>query len=30
MGMLGFRIIIDVHGEVIDVEQPGAIAPEDE
>jgi hypothetical protein len=30
MGMLGFRIKIDVHGEVIDVEQPGAIAPEDE
>lgn len=30
MGMMGFRIRIDIHGEVIDVEQPGAIAPEDE
>lgn len=30
MGMMGFRIRIDVHGEVIEVEQPGAIAPEDE
>lgn len=30
MGMMGFRIIIDVHGEVIDVQQPGMIAPEDE
>lgn len=30
MGMLGFRIKIDLHGEVIDVDQPGAIAPEDE
>ncbi len=30
MGMTGFRIIIDVHGEVIDFHQPGMIAPEDE
>lgn len=30
MGMMGFRIRINVHGEVIEVEQPGAIAPEDE
>jgi hypothetical protein len=25
MGMIGFRIIINVHGEVIDIEQPGMI-----
>lgn len=30
MGMIGFRITINVHGEVVDVEQPGMIAPEDE
>lgn len=30
MGMMGFRIKINVHGEVVDVEQPGMIAPEDE
>lgn len=30
MGMLGFHIRINVHGEVIDVEQPGTISPEDE
>jgi hypothetical protein len=30
LGMMGFRIRINVHGEVLDVEQPGTIAPEDE
>jgi protocatechuate 3,4-dioxygenase beta subunit len=30
MGMMGFRIRINIHGEVLDVEQPGMIAPEDE
>ncbi len=30
IGMTGFRIRIDVHGEVIDIEQPGMINPEDE
>jgi hypothetical protein len=30
MGMLGFRIVINVHGEVIDIQQPGAIADDDE
>lgn len=30
MGMTGFRIRINVHGDVIDIEQPGLIAPEDE
>ncbi len=29
MGMTGFKIIINHHGEVIDVEQPGMIADED-
>jgi hypothetical protein len=30
MGMTGFRIRINVHGEVIEVVQPGMIDPEDE
>ena len=30
MGMSGFRIRINVHGEVIEVVQPGMISPEDE
>ncbi len=30
MGMTGFRIRINVHGEVIDIEQPGMISPEDD
>jgi hypothetical protein len=30
MGMMGFRIRINIHGEVIEVTQPGAAAPEDE
>jgi hypothetical protein len=30
LGMMGFRIRINVHGEVIEIEQPGAIAPDDE
>ncbi len=30
MGMIGFRIIINLHGEVIDLQQPGMTAPEDE
>jgi hypothetical protein len=30
MGMMGFRIRINVHGEVLEVVQPGTIAPEDE
>jgi hypothetical protein len=30
MGMMGFRIRIDLHGEVLDVDQPGTIAPDDE
>ncbi len=29
LGMLGFKIIINVHGEVISVEQPGAISDDD-
>ena len=28
LGMMGFKIIINVHGEVIKVEQPGAITDE--
>jgi hypothetical protein len=28
LGMMGFRIIINVHGEVLRVEQPGAISDE--
>lgn len=30
MGMMGFKIRINIHGEVIDVEQPGMIDPDDE
>jgi len=30
MGMAGFRVKINLHGEVIDLQQPGMIAPEDE
>ncbi len=30
MGMLGFRIIINVHGEVVGLNQPGTIADDDD
>lgn len=30
LGMAGFRVRINVHGDVLDVQQPGQIAPEDE
>ena len=30
IGMMGFRIRINIHGEVIDIHQPGMIDPEDE
>jgi hypothetical protein len=30
MGMMGFRVKINVHGEVLEVTQPGMIAPDDE
>ncbi len=30
MGLMGFRVKINVHGEVIEVNQPGTTAPEDE
>jgi hypothetical protein len=30
MGMMGFRVRINMHGEVIEVNQPGMIAPDDE
>lgn len=30
MGMMGFRVTINVHGEVLEVSQPGTAAPEDE
>ena len=30
MGMMGFRITIDIHGEVIKIDQPGMIDPEEE
>lgn len=28
MGMMGFKVVIDVHGEVVRIDQPGAIDPE--
>lgn len=30
LGMMGFRVRINVHGEVLEVEQPGAIDPDSE
>jgi hypothetical protein len=30
LGMMGFRIRINIHGEVLEVEQPGMIADDDE
>ncbi|MBI4926603.1 MAG: hypothetical protein HY835_02480 [Anaerolineae bacterium] len=30
MGMMGFRVVINFHGEVLRVDQPGAIGGEDE
>ena len=30
MGMMGFKIRINVHGEVIEVDQPGMIDPDEE
>ena len=30
MGMMGFKIIINYHGEVISINQPGAISEDDE
>jgi hypothetical protein len=30
MGMMGFRITINVHGDVIEIDQPGMISPDDE
>jgi hypothetical protein len=30
MGMMGFRVRINVHGEVIELNQPGTIDPNDE
>lgn len=30
MGMVGFKVKINVHGEVLSIEQPGAIGSEDE
>jgi hypothetical protein len=29
MGMMGFKVIINVHGEVVRVDQPGAISDEE-
>jgi hypothetical protein len=29
MGMMGFKVVIDFHGDVIRVEQPGTIAEDD-
>lgn len=30
MGMMGFRIVIDIHGDVVRIDQPGIVAPGDE
>lgn len=30
LGLMGFKVRINVHGEVLEVDQPGMIAPDDE
>jgi len=30
MGMMGFKVVINMHGEVIRIDQPGAIADDDD
>lgn len=30
MGMMGFRVVINLHGDVIDIQQPGAVDPGEE
>jgi len=30
MGMMGFKIVIDVHGDVVRIEQPGSVGGDDE
>ncbi len=30
LGLMGFRIVVDRHGEVVRLDQPGAIEPDDE
>ncbi len=30
LGMSGFKVRINLHGEVLDIQQPGSTAPEDE
>ena len=30
LGMVGFKVIIDLHGRIIRVDQPGAISPDEE
>jgi hypothetical protein len=29
LGMIGFKVVINIHGEVIEVKQPGMVADED-
>lgn len=30
LGMVGFKIIVDIHGEVVEIRQPTVASPEDE
>ena len=30
LGLMGFRAVIDVHGEVVELEMPGAVGPDEE
>lgn len=30
LGMVGFRIIVDIHGDVVEIHQPAIMPPEDE
>ena len=30
LGMMGFKVIINIHGDVVDIQQPGLYTPDDE
>ena len=30
MGMMGFRIIVDIHGDILEISQPGMIDPDED
>jgi hypothetical protein len=30
LGLMGFRVVIDVHGDVVELEMPGMVEDEDD